>query len=141
MTELPGGEPVLDDEFLYRRIPVSTNWYEAKRIPPLEPEAFRPNRNDDTGISVSRAKYKTIDQAAIGRAGKQYFVAVFRAGDIRAAGMEIAARPLLDDPSHAEITSLTYDNRKSKEAIQWRATLAEQLCLRVEGPFATPASS
>ena len=125
MTELPGGEPVLDDELLYRRIPVSTKWYDLDRTPTLEPEAFRPNRNDDTGISVSRAKYKTVRQAATGRAGRKYYVAVVRARDLRGAGMEVAARPLSDDPSHAEITSLTYGNRKLKRAIEWRALLAE----------------
>lgn len=138
MKGLPGGEPVLDEELLFRRIPVSTNWFDPNRTPPLEPEAFRPNRNDDTGISVARAKYKTVNQAAMGRAGKEYFVAVLRAGDIRAAGMEVAARPFPDDPSHAEITSLAYANRKSKQAIEWRTLLVEQLCLQVEGPFAAP---
>ncbi len=137
MTELPGSEPVQDDEILYRRTPATTNWYDPSRTPPLEPEAFRPNRNDDTGISLSRAKYKTAEQAAVGRAGNQYYVAVLRAGDIWAAGMEVAARPLPDDPSHAEIPTLTYDNRKSKQTIEWRALLAEQLCLRIDGPFST----
>jgi hypothetical protein len=87
---------------------------------------------------VSRAKYKTVDQAAIGRAGKAYFVAILQAGDLRAAGMEVTPRPLPDDPGHAEITSLTYDNRKSKQAIEWRTLLAEQLCLEIQGPFVTP---
>jgi hypothetical protein len=141
MTEPPGSEPLLDDELLYRRIPASTSWYDPKRTPPLQPEAFRPNRNDQTGISLARAKYKTTQQAALGRAGKQYYVAVLRAGDIRAAGMEVAAQPLPDDPGHAQITSLTYDGRKSKQAIQWRTLLAEQLCLRVEGTFFTPDST
>jgi hypothetical protein len=50
------------------------------------------------------------------------------------------SEPILDDPSHAEITSLTYENRKSKQAIEWRTLLTDQLCLRVEGPFATPES-
>lgn len=59
--------------------------------------------------------------------------------DIRAAGMEVTARPLPDDPSHAETTSLTYVDRKSKQAIEWRTLLAEQLSLRVEGPFSTSA--
>jgi len=77
----------------------------------------------------------------MGGAGKEYYVAVVRARDIRAAGMEVASRPLSDDPSHAEITSLTYDNRKSKHAIEWRVLLAEQLCLQVEGPLTTPDSS
>jgi hypothetical protein len=140
MTEPPGSEPVLDEELLYRRIPVSTGWYDANRTPPLEPEVFRPNRNDKTGISLARAKYKAIQQAASGRPGKQYHVAVLRAGDIRSHGMEIAARPLPDDPGHAEITSLTYDNRKSKQAIEWRTLLAERLCLQIEGPFSTPPS-
>lgn len=138
MTDLLGCEPVLDDELLYRRVPASTNWFDPDRTPPLEPEAFRPNRNDDTGISVSRAKFKTAHQAAMGRPGKEYYVAVLRARDIRAAGMEVAARPLSNDPSHAEIISLTYSNRKSKQAIEWRALLAEQLCLRTGGPFTTP---
>ena len=94
MTELPGSDPILDDETLYRRIPASTHWYDPNRTPSLEPEAFRPNRNDESGISVARAKYTTMHQAALGRVGKQYYVAVLRAGDIRAAGMELAARPL-----------------------------------------------
>lgn len=140
MTELTGIEPVQDDELLYRRIPGSTNWYDPNRTPPLEAEAFRPNRNDETGISLARAKYKTIQQAALGRAGKEYCIAVLRAGDIRSAGLEVTAQPLPDDPSHAEIISLTYDNRQSKQAIEWRTTLAEQLCLRIEGPFSTPES-
>jgi hypothetical protein len=89
MTELPGSDPILDDETLYRRIPESTNWYDPNRTPSLEPEAFRPNRNDESGISVARAKYTTMQQAALGRVGKQYYVAVLRAGDIRAAGMEL----------------------------------------------------
>jgi hypothetical protein len=70
----------------------------------------------------------------------EYFVAVLRASDLRAAGMEVAARPLPDDPSHAEITSLTYSNRKSKLAIEWRTLLAEQLCLQILGPFTTRVS-
>mgnify|MGYP007026272002 CR=1 FL=1 len=120
MTHPPGSEPVLDEEILYRRIPASTNWYDPDRTPPLEAEAFRPNRNDESGVSLARAKYKTVEQAACGRAGKQYYVAVLRAGDMRAAGVDVAARPLADDPSHTEIPGLTYDNRKSKQAIEWR---------------------
>lgn len=141
MTTQPGSEPITDEEILYRRIPVSTNWYDPKKTPPLEPEAFRPNRNDVTGISLTRAKYITVEQAAVGRPGKQYYVVVVRAGDIRSAGMEVAARPLPDDPSHAEISSLTDDNRKTRQAIEWRTLLAEQLYLRIEGPFSTPDRS
>jgi hypothetical protein len=120
-------EPISDQEILFRRIPVSTGWYDPSRTPPLEPEAFRANRNDLAGISLSRAKYKTVEQAAEGRPGKSYYVAAFRAGDIRAAGMHVVASPTPADASHAEIANLTYDSRKSKQAVEWRALLAEKL--------------
>ena len=45
--------PISDDEILYRRISASTGWYDPSRTPSLEPEAFRPNRNDTSGISAS----------------------------------------------------------------------------------------
>jgi hypothetical protein len=140
MTAMPDVEPISNDEILFRRIPVSTGWYDPSRTPPLEPEAFRPNRNDLTGISFSREKYETVDRAAQGRPGKSYYVAAFRAGDIRASGMRVVSSPTPDDPSHAEIADLTYDSRKSKQTMEWRALLAEQLCLWVRGPFLTEAS-
>ena len=52
--------------------------------------------------------------------------------------MDIVARPLEGSPGHAEISGLRYENRKSKQAIEWRFRLAHQLCLRVEGPFRSP---
>ncbi|MBC8872772.1 MAG: hypothetical protein H8E44_25345 [Planctomycetes bacterium] len=140
MTEPPGVEPIEDDEILFRRVPASTGWYDPSRMPPLEPEAFRPNRNDLTGISLSRQKYKTVEQAAQGRPGKSYYVAAFRAGDIHAAGMHVVPSPTPDDTSHAEIADLTYDGRKSKQAMECRALLAERLCLWVKGPFSTHLS-
>jgi hypothetical protein len=135
MTQGPDVDPIADDEVLCRRIPASTGWYGPSRSPPLEPEAFRPNKNDTHGLSVSRQKYKSVEQAARGQPGKTYFVALLRAGDIRAAGMEVVPRPLPDDPGHAEIPELTYDTRKSKLAIEWRTRLAGELCLYIEGPL------
>ena len=127
-----------DEEILLRRVPASTGWYRPDQDPPLEPEAFRPNRNDTTGISLSRESYTTMEQAARGRSGKTYYVAVFRAGDLRRAGMEVVPRPVEGNPGHAEIGNLTYGSRKSRQATEWRFLLAERLCLRVEGPFCTP---
>ncbi len=135
MTELPNVDPIADDEILYRRIPASTGWYDASRTPPLEAEAFRPNQNDISGISLARQKYTSIAQAARGRPGKSYVVAWLRAGDLRAAGIDVLPRPLPDDPGHAEIPTLTYDQRKSKQAIEQRTLLAEKLCLQIQGPF------
>ncbi|MDP6110621.1 MAG: hypothetical protein QF437_13410 [Planctomycetota bacterium] len=102
-----GNDPVNPDEILFRRIPASTGWYRPGDSPPLEPEAFRPNKNDITGLSVFREKYISTERAAQGRPGKSYFVAVFRAGDLIDAGMRVVPRPLEDHPGHAEIESLT----------------------------------
>jgi hypothetical protein len=135
MADFDTIELVDDGEMLYRRIPVSTGWYQPDKQPPLEPEAFRPTRSDTTGISVSREKYNSLEQAARGQPGKDYYVAVFRAGDLRAAGLEVTARPVEGNPGHAEIANLRYETRKSRQAIEWRFLLAHRLCLRVEGPF------
>ena len=140
MADFDNIEPILDDEFLYRRIPASTGWYQSAKEPPLDPEAFRPNRYDTTGISVSREKYTSIAEAARGQPDKDYYVAVFRAGDLRAAGLEVAARPVEGNPGHAEISSLRHDNRKSKQVIEWRFQLAHRLCLRIQGPFRSRSS-
>src|SRR5436309_2142592 len=129
------GEPIDDQEILYRRIPAALNLYDPHSEPHLLPDAFRPNENDTTGLSVYRAKYRTLEEAARGREGKQYYVAVLRTGDLRAAGIEVVPRPLADDPGHAELPALTYAERKSDEVLEWKALLAWQLCLRVEGPI------
>jgi hypothetical protein len=132
---LPGGhEPVEDDELLYRRIPVSMNWYTSTR---LSPEAFDPRRNETTGISVSRAKYLPIELAATGRSKQGYYVAVLRAGDLRAAGIDVVPRPEPDNPGHAELPGLTCSNRLEEIAAERKVRLAA-LALSVEGPFVPP---
>jgi len=99
-------------------------------------DAFRPRKDDLTGLSICRAEYKSVEEAAASEwPGKIYFVAVLRAGDLRACGMEVVPRPLEGDPGHAEIASLNYDHRGDNDAIQWKKRLAHELTLRVEGPF------
>ena len=132
-----GTEPISDDELLYRRIPASQNWYNQDQAAcPLSPEAFRPQQRDLTGLSVCRAKYKTAREAAQGRQGKSYYIAVIRAGDIRSQGIQVVARPREGDPGHAELPDMTYEKRHSTEVLEWKTVLAHKLCLRVEGPFA-----
>jgi hypothetical protein len=49
----------------------------------LNDQAFAPHkRQDTTGISVSRARFKSVVEAAKGRPGKSYYVAVLRAGEL-----------------------------------------------------------
>ena len=126
-----GSEPVADDEILYRRIPVSRGYYSEGL---LSPEAFHPRKDEQTGISVYRAKYKSVKDAARGKSSKGYYVAVLRAGDIRKHDMNVAARPLPGDPGHAELPELTGDNRRTDETYMRKRRLTT-LCLRVEGPF------
>jgi hypothetical protein len=132
---MDGTEPIADEELLFRRIPASQGWYDPQATPPLNPEAFRANANDTTGLSLYREKYKTIDEAARGREGKEYYVAVLKAGDLRAVGIDIAPRPLEGDPGHAEIPEMNYADRKTDRSRDCKVLLADRLCLRVEGPF------
>ena len=131
-------EPLTDDELLYRRVPAATGWFEpATRI--LKPEAFGPHKQRDlTGISVTRAKFKSIEQAAQGQPGKSYFVAVLCVGDLRKAKFTVKPQPNVPggyDISHAELPDLNAGNYKATEALERQRELAERLCLRVEGPF------
>ena len=130
-----GTEPVADHELLYRRIPAAIGFYDPQVDPNPSPLAFRPTKSDMTGLSLSRAKYKSIENVGQGRKGKHYFVAVLRAGDLRRLGMDVRPMPLKEDPGHCEIADLTFDSRKAMPFREWQALLAEQLCLRIEGPF------
>ena len=129
-------DPVADDELLYRRIPASQrNRFDPQVSVLPSPMAFRPNENDVTGLSLLRAKYVAIEDAACGRPGKAYYVAILRAGDLRQAGIDVVPRPVTNSLGHAEIPELTYVNRKSDHAIDCQMRLAQELCLKVKGPF------
>lgn len=126
-----GTEPVADDELLYRRIPVSQGWYTKSGLSPV---AFEPRKKETTGISFSRDKYKSIQEAAKGKSRDGYYVAVLRTGDLRKHGIEVVRRPVPGDPGHVEVPDLTCHNRLTQEALE-RTLLLTKLCLRVEGPF------
>ena len=129
-------DPIAADELLYRRVPVSMNWYDPDSGV-LEPQAFDPHRkNDVTGISVFRKKHKSLIEAARGQPGKSYYVAVLCARDLQANRIRVVPRPRLNDPGHAELPDLNTENRKSDEALELQRVLVE-LSRRVEGPFAS----
>jgi len=133
-----GSEPVDDDEILYRRIPQS--WYSSE-TEKLNDQAFAPHKkNDTTGLSVSRAKYKSIEDAAKGT-GECYYVGILKAGDLKKAGIPVVPKPLANDPAHAEIPGLNTGNRKDSRTLELQEELV-RLTQRVEGPFSSsPASS
>ena len=130
-----GTQAITDDELLYRRVPAKPNWYRPDQSPPLTPLAFKPTKDDVTGLSLVREKYVTAKDAAKGRPGKSYCVAVLRTGDLRECGIEVAPDPLLDDPGHAEIRSLTCHNHRTDRGEKMKTLLATRLCLEVLGPF------
>jgi len=103
MGAADGTEPIDDEELLYRRIPKSQGWYDPALPCPVSPEAFGPQKHDEKGISVWRAKYRTLKEAAQGRPGKTYYVAVFRAGDLKEKGIEVTPTPHEGGPGHASI--------------------------------------
>ena len=125
-----GTEPIADDELLYRRVPVI--WHDQTHG--LNAQAFSPRKDDDTGLSVSRAKYKTPDDAAKGQPGRSYYLAVLHAGDLRQIGIEVEPRPLPEDPGHAELANINAGNRRATETIE-RQHLLVELCRDVLGPF------
>lgn len=134
-----GSEPISDDELLYRRVPVSAGWFDATTG--LKPEAFAPHRvNDATGLSVYRAKYKSIEEAATGRPGKAYYVAVLRAEELKGHGITVVPRPLPGDPGHSELADVNSSNRKTDQVLELQRLLI-QLCHAVIGPFPFPAVS
>jgi len=127
-------EPIDDDELLCRRIPV--DWHDPSIDDRPSPQAFRPRDYDTSGLSLTREKYHTPEEtAALGSAGKEYYVAIVRAGDLRAKGIRVEPDPAVDDRGHAVLPDLTHVTRKGAAQEGMQVRLAEELCLRVEGPF------
>ena len=127
-----GMDPISSDEIVYRRI---LEQYYDKTNDALAPQAFRPVRSDTTGISVTRAKYATAEQAARGRGGKRYYIAALLVSDLHSIGLRIEPRPVPDNPGHAEIPELVYETRRSDRSVEWQQVLADKLHLEVMGPF------
>jgi hypothetical protein len=119
-----GSEPLEDEELVYRRIPVSTNWYDPQNAQPFSLQAFRPRDGETGGLSLVRAKYKSPEEAARNNSGRAYWVAALSVGTIRALGMEVVRDPLRahplhgDDPSHVQIPQLMSANRRETEGMQ-----------------------
>jgi hypothetical protein len=131
-----------DDEFLYRRVPVTPEWYDPARRE-LKPDAFNPRSDDLDGISFDRARseahpeFRSIEEAAKGPSANGYYVAVFQVSELRAAGFTLKADPDEEhaNPGHALLVDLTYSNRKDEQSKDKMVLLAHRMPLRVEGPF------
>jgi hypothetical protein len=126
-----GNDPISDDELLFRRVPIQ--WHSASTG--LDGQAFAPHKiRDATGLSLVRAKYKSIEEAAKGMQGKSYYVAVLRAGDLRREGIQVVPRPKEGDPGHSELPDLNASNYKSDLTLE-RQQILVRLCREIRGPF------
>lgn len=131
----PGEEPVEDGEILYRRVPAV--WWDGNNV---DEQAFLPHpKNDPDGLSLSRAKYRSIEEAARPRTlrpGKPYYVAILRASALHEADLSIEPKPLENDPSHCILPDLRSENRNSDESRRVARILVLGLTSDdIEGPF------
>lgn len=125
-------EPIEEDELLYRRVPVSKGWISSGSV---KPEAFQPLPIDETGLSVFRAKFLSVEEASRGKSKHGYWVLELRAADLQAAGIDIVPKPVPDVPGHAELPSLRFQDVETDASISQRLTLAKELIAKIHGPF------
>jgi hypothetical protein len=105
MSQADPSDPIDDEEYLYRRVPVKSGWIKDQRV---DPHAFRPNQNDTTGLSLERERFASPEDVARGRNRQDYYVARVKARHIRDLGLVPVARPS-DRPGHVELPGLTYE--------------------------------
>jgi hypothetical protein len=102
-------DDIADDEYLLRHIPGGTLWQApGPRITSANFQ-LRHDRNE-TGVSVTRLKTTTPErllELVGGSLEKGSHVASIRAGNVRALGLKVVAKPLAEDAGHAEIQSDT----------------------------------
>jgi hypothetical protein len=128
-------DPISDDEILYRRAPVSKDWVDEHGV---SAEAFAPLKGDLSGLSVFRARFLPLEEAARGASKQGYYVLELRAGDLRGAGIDIVPAPIADKAGHAEIPALKYERPESNASLEIRQLLADRLVRKTHGPFVGP---
>lgn len=103
-------DPVLDGEFVFRRI--HRSFYTPGVATPVWPWAFRPNANDTTGISVFRAAVgspaSTLSMLDPAKA-QDYYVARLSVEALGSLGLTIEPDPIPGGPpGHAVIVELSW---------------------------------
>jgi hypothetical protein len=101
--------PVGDDEFVLRR--VHRNHLDPALPMPVTVAAFRPNRNDTTGISVFREQFsRPEDVLAAIEADKRddYYVVRLPVAELRKLGLTVRAEPEPGGPGgHSVVPELS----------------------------------
>src|ERR1043165_1206558 len=130
-----GNEPITDDEFVFRRIPASMNWYNREVSEFSSPQAFTPITHDRDGLSLVRAKYMSAEECgATGMEGRQFYVAIFSVRVLREHNIIVEPDPQEGNPGHCLIPSMIYSNRDSDATIEQAARMS-QIAIQIDGPF------
>ncbi len=119
-------DPVEDSEFVYRRI--HPTFFDAALPIPVQREAFRPNQNDTTGLSVFRAGLAKPAEALANldpAKAKDYYVARLAVRDLRKLGLTVGPEPVPGGPlGHAVIPDLSWPAYQAQKQ-HWKAILLE----------------
>lgn len=131
---LLGEEPIDDDEFLYRRI--NLQYVVDGRI---DLEAFRPRREDVDGLSLTRAKYKSPEEAAkppVTRPGRTYYISSIRASDLKQLNLTIEPKPIDGNLGHCVVPEMNALNRGTNSCRELALRLASEIGTQeILGPF------
>src|SRR5882672_5524059 len=103
-------EPVAEDEIVYRR--VHRSFFDPAVLVPIRAAAFRPNANDESGLSVFRARFVTSGDTLTNVAESKrnaYLVVELSVKDLNGLGLTVVAEPDPDGPpGHAVIPELSW---------------------------------
>src|SRR5438128_668080 len=116
-------EPVDDSEFVYRRI--HPQFFDPALAVAVQLEAFRPSRNDNTGLSVFRARFARPEDCLPSDPAKAagYFMARLAVADLRNHGLTVQPEPVpAGPPGHAVIPELSWASYDGDRA-HWRPIL------------------
>jgi hypothetical protein len=119
-------EPAEESEFVYRRI--AGAYCDAALPVPIQREAFRPNSNDTSGLSVFRARFAQPNDALANVApakAKVCYVARLPVTALRKLGLSVVPDPVAGGPpGHALIPELNWTAYKA-EKLRWKSVLEE----------------
>jgi len=118
-------EAVAETEFIYRR--VHANFYDGSMTVPVQFEAFRPSKNDTTGLSVFRARFASARDTLPGdpAKAKSYYVARLAVRDLKRFGLTVQPDPIpAGPPGHCVLPELTAQTYEADKA-HWKPVLVE----------------
>jgi hypothetical protein len=111
-------DPVEHDEYIFRRI--HPRFYSATAAIPVLYEAFRPSRQDVSGLSVVRARFAAPAELLDGidpALRAHYAVAKLAVADLLVLGLTVRPDPVAGGPSgHALIPELNWDAYQADKA-------------------------